>query len=200
MQRSLHEAAGKLSKHDAILARAMAANTARSQKALEQYQIALKELMDGQVLAKLDLKEKREIASRRAIVERFLKVNAMLRDLAASSEDRIQADLLAGGWSQTQTTRFMAGYHRNNEQITAIVLEIREHDERVGSAIVGALNLLEQHWGAWTYDADAEVVHFEDDAVVGKYEEFMNAMESAGAAQVKLQERMLTVWKQSRAE
>lgn len=176
---------------DAIMADAIAANAERTQIAVTNYRIAGAKLRAAQVLAQFDPADKGQFAARRALVEQFLEANAALKQSALESEDRMRLDLAKAHIPSSEIKRRMAFYHNGTAATYALTLQSRQCDERIGAALLDALNTLETNWGKWKLDPHTGKILFEDTATRDAYNNDIVAIKAAVQEQQKLKAKVV---------
>jgi hypothetical protein len=72
----------------------------------------------------------------------------------------------------------------------AVVIRLRETDQRIGDSALGALDFLDEIWGQWNYSKDYDRVQFSPPGALQKYTEYMEAIEAASREQNELQDQL----------
>lgn len=187
----LESAAGKLSGDEALIMQAMADYLTGLQKQSEKYQVAVTEFSDAEVLNLGTLTAKSQIETRRQIVRRWLDVNSELKTAVVQSEVTIRARLVELKIPPTQIEEVIKGFNSKAAPRRALIVRIRDCDQKIGEAALGALDLLETQWGHWTYSNLSEVVTFSADQHNELYSSLIAEITAAGEEQVKLQGRLV---------
>ena len=117
----------------------------RMQTALKKYEATVADLRNAHVLDQnFDSLDKDAVfASRREVVQRFLKANGAIKEAITNAEGSIRADLVKAQVSDTQIEAVMTGYHSSAAPMNVVTLKIRECDDTMGNAMLDALNTLE---------------------------------------------------------
>jgi hypothetical protein len=193
LQQQLQGAAQKLSGDDAILMQVMAAQVNRMQTSLQRYQSSVGNLRDTHVLTQLDIKNKQDLASRREVVKRFLAANDDLKRVIDNSESNIRSDLVNRKIAASKIDAVIAGYHSKAAVANLTTSQIRKCDDRMGNALIGALNLLEEQWGNWNYNTAADQIRFQNNAAADAYSQFITEIQDASEKQLELQRKLVTL-------
>jgi hypothetical protein len=69
----------------------------------------------------------------------------------------------------------------------AAVIRMREADQRIGNALLGALDFLDKIWGQWNYNKQFDQVQFSPPGALKKYNDFQEAIDLASREQKELQ-------------
>ena len=176
---------------DARLADVLSAYLDRMQAAVKNYQTASAKLREAHVLDKFDSTDKNQIPARREIVRQFVAANEALKQVITNSEDRIRADLTRENVSNSKVERFMDGFHSSAAPKNAISIKIRQCDDRIGAAMLEALEALESDWGHWKSDSTTDRLRFEHSATLNTYNTDLASIKAAGEEQLKLQTRLV---------
>ena len=187
----LKNAAQNLSGDDARAANVMAGFLDRSRAAMKDYQAAVTELRAAHVLNHFDSEDKEQFAAKREVVQQFLQANSNLIQVITNAEDSIRAGLLKAQVSRANTESIVGGYHSSAASINAITVQIRQCDDRLGNAILGALDTLETQWGHWKFNPDTQKLIFTDAATREAYDKSITAMREAADEQIKWQAKLV---------
>jgi hypothetical protein len=126
-------------------------------------------------------------------VQQFLGANRALTQIITNAENSIHDGLVKARVSNTQIQNFMAGYHSSATPINGLTLRIRQCDDRIGAALLGALNTLESSSGHWKYNSAIEQIAFDDSMTRSAYNESVNALNAAAADQLKFQNELVNL-------
>jgi hypothetical protein len=193
LRAQLNDAAQNLSGDDALVAQAMSLHVARMESAMKVYQAAMAELNAGRVLSLENLSDKQQIASRRGLVRNFISANDNLENVISNAERNLQADLTRLQVGPAKVDAALAGYRSKAVPRTALVMEIRTCDDRLGQAMLAMLDLLETNWGKWNYNSTAKTVRFEDQEAQHSYQQFLTTIRRAGQEQVQAQGQLVNL-------
>ena len=191
LREKLKDASQKLSGDDAIFAKVGADYLSRIQTAATNYQTATEKLREAHVLAKFDSSDRQQLSERRKIVQEFIDANSALKKVIMSSEDRIRADLYDANIRQSKVDLYMQGFHSTAAPRNALVIKIRQCDERVGNATLDALNTLDKQWGHWKSDPKVDKIRFEDTSALETYNDDMAEINAAAADQLTFQKMLV---------
>jgi translation initiation factor 2 alpha subunit (eIF-2alpha) len=191
LQTALKNASEKSSGDDSIVATAMSAYVARMQIAAKNYQTAVARLQEAHVLALFDPSNKGQLATRREFVLGFLDANAALKQVITNSEDRLRADLTATKLSPAKIDSYVEQFHSSTISEKILTTKIRQCDERIGAALLDALNTLESDWGHWKSDDAKGGIIFERTAARDAYNKAIKSLQTAADEQVKLQAKLI---------
>ncbi|HXS69484.1 MAG TPA: hypothetical protein VN761_11610 [Candidatus Polarisedimenticolia bacterium] len=194
----LRNASQNLSGDDAKVANVMAAFLDRTRGALKTFQDSVAEMRNARVLDRFDPNDKGQFAARKKIVQRFLQANSDLTKTITNAEDSIRADLVKAQLSQPTIESVIAGYHSSTAPMNATTLQIRQCDDRMGHAMLDALNTLESQWGHWKVDPGTGRLAFDDLETRETYNKSIIAMKTAANDEVKLQAELID--RQQRAQ
>jgi hypothetical protein len=187
---ALQSASTNLSGDEALVSQAMAAHFSRLHDALTNYEAAALEVRNAHILNHFSTTDKGQFAARRQIVERFLQANADLTGFITNSENHIIADLTKSHVSNSYIKKTMEHFHANAAPLNAVSLRIRACDDRVGAAMLDALNLLEADWYKWTINPKNGNLRFEDPKDLEAYNKIIRDMKTAGEDQLKFQQQL----------
>lgn len=187
LRAKLQDASQKLSGDDAVFARVGADYLERLQTAATNYHAALTKMRVDPVLGKFDSSNKEQIETRREVVQQFMSANTALKEVIIDSEPKIRADLVAANLRDAQIEAYMKGFHRSASPKNALLIKIRECDERIGNATLDVLDTLLMHWGRWEADPNVDKIRFKDNADLATYNTDLAIIKEAGQEQVKLQ-------------
>jgi hypothetical protein len=185
---SLQDASHTFSGDDAIFAKVVAEYLDRIQAAATNYQAAAVKLREARVLDKFDSSDKGQLAARRELVQQFLEANDALKQAVTGYENKMRSDLVAGKIRDSKIDSFMEEFRASTAPKNALVSKIRQCDDRMGNAMLDALNMLETQWGQWKSDPLANKIRFEKTATLNAYNNDLAAIQAAGQDQVKLQQ------------
>jgi hypothetical protein len=162
--------AARISAADQVLrAKGTQAYLARLQAVQQAYENAFSNLTAARVLSTSNLVARESIEERRAIVQAFLNCNADVKNFASGSEDNYRAELVRLNVSQAGIEDALKTFHKSSLQQIPALLEIRAEDDRMGRGMLAVLDLLDVHWGHWTYNEATSHVRFEKVDVAEEY-------------------------------
>jgi hypothetical protein len=177
---------------EAVFADALSKFTDRMQAATRNYRAAVTKLREARVLQGFDSSDKSQLAARREYVHQFLDANAAMEQVITNCEDQIRADLIAAHVRPSKADAMLANYHAGTEVQNAITMKVRKCDDRVGAALLDALNTLETNWGLWKYDTNTNWIQFEDAETRETYNKYVAEIKAAMNEQLELQRKVLS--------
>lgn len=186
-------AAQTMSGDDALIAKVMSAYVKRMESAAQDYQQAAADLRNAKVLSLQTLTDKNQIQYRRLVVQAFVTANDKLEGVISNGVTDIQADLTRLQVSPENAGAAIEGFRSRADVQTPILLKIRGCDDRMGQAMLGVLDLLQNNWGKWKYDSAANTVNFDDPAAENSYEQMVVAIKRAGEEQVEYQGQLVSL-------
>jgi hypothetical protein len=193
MQAGLKNVSENASGDEAIVAQAISQYINRLQTAVKTYQDVAGKLRAAHVLDKFDSSDIAQIPARREIVQQFLNANGAVKQVLTNCEDRFRADLTAAKVRDLKIQDFLDVLHSALARKNAILLKIRQCDDRMGVAMLDALNTLKSERGHWKYDPNTNKIRFETAATTEAYENAIAAIEAASEEQVKLQAQLVNL-------
>jgi len=187
----LEDASHKLSGDDAVFARVGAEHLQRMQTAAKNYHAAVEKLRENHVLGKFDSSDKEQIAARREIVQQFMNANTALKETIMGSEAKVRADLVAANIRESKIEAYMKGFRSGSTTRNALLIEIRQCDDRIGKATLDVLDTLEAHWGRWEADPAIDKIRFKDNGDLATYNTDLTIIKAAGQEQLNLQSQLV---------
>lgn len=178
---------------EAIASRAVGQYFERLQTAVESYQDAAGKLRSAHVLDQFDSADTAQIPARRKIIQQFLDANAALKQVLTNFEERFRADLTDAKVRDLNIQDFLNVFHSKLAAKNALLLKIRQCDDRMGIAMLDALNTLESNRGHWKYDSIINKIQFETAATTEAYENAVSAIEATSKEQIKLQAQLVNL-------
>jgi hypothetical protein len=191
LNRQMKEASRTLTGEDAIIAQVMSKHLDRIQAQLKAYEAAVKPFLAAGIFDTQKLTDKSQIEEKRQIVRTFLKQNGDLREAVMEAEKSIRADFAKTSVSAQNIEATMEGYHRKAAPQTALTVKIRDCDDKLGNAALGVLDLLENSWGKWKFDAERNKVRFENALDLEAYNGFVREVHQVSQEQLALQKRLV---------
>ena len=190
MEKTLNQAAANSSGDMGALFKGAAAWYQELDLHKRAYESASTEFVNAKVLSTRNLVQRDQVTTRKAIVNRFLSANTSFKNYLANSENNFRQQLTASQMSPLQKEAALRGFHRSFGSQTPIIMQIRNDDDRLGRASLGALELLEANWDRWNYDESSGKVIFQDHAAVVQYNAFMREINAARDDQLAAQKRL----------
>jgi hypothetical protein len=172
---------------DARIADAMTGYLDRMQAAVKNYQDVATKLRAARVLDNFDSSDQKQIPARRQIVLQFLEANGALKQVITNSEDRIRADLVQAKVPEYKIDRVLDGFHASVAPKNVLTIKIRQCDDKIGGAMLDALDMLATEWGHWRADATVDKIIFRSTTAREAYEKDLADLKAAANEQIKLQ-------------
>ena len=183
----LEDASQKLSGDDSVLARVGAEYVGRLQAAATNYQIAAGKMREAHVLDNFDSSNKAQIQTRREIVRDFMDANTALKQTVIGSEEKMRADLTAANVKTATIDAYLQAFHSTAAPRNALIIRIRQCDDRVANTTLDVLSTLETNWGRWEADPSTNKIRFKDHATYVTYTDDLATIKATGGEQLKLQ-------------
>ena len=196
LQKSFSRAADKASGDTAAMLKGSAAFLQRLENLKAAYEQALRELLAAKVLATDNLVQQAQIQQRKVIVTRFLQANEAVKTYVEQSEAYYRKELDSVQMSSTQRDAALNGFRKSLGPQAPLLVEIRNADARMGNAMLGILDLLDNNWERWEYNANISKIRFEDPAVFAQYNAFQVQIRQAAIDQASAQKRLAAVMSQ----
>jgi hypothetical protein len=188
-QNAAHNATGD----DAAVMQALSEHMQRMQTAANRYQMAASKYQYADLLSSATLNDKSEIQRRREAVRTLMTANSELKQVVVDNEKHIRADMGKRGIAPTTIESTIQAYRTTAGPRSAVILKIRDCDQRRADATLQILNLYESDWGRWHYDTKTEILSFQNPESKGKYNKLFDEFEAANNELVKLQGQLLKI-------
>lgn len=193
LQNQFQEAGKNMSGQQKLVMQASASYTRSLQVETLKYERAMVALQDAKVLSPAGLDSLEKFKERRAVVENFITVNKTLKAYLANAEANYRKELAAHGLSETLIDEAIKGFSASASKRQPFLMEIRDCDDRLGKAILGSLDVLEDQFGKWKIEPNTGRLLFNDDTSIEKYNHFMEEIDQAADAQAKAQEKLVNL-------
>jgi hypothetical protein len=193
LQGQFAEAAKNLTGEDALVMQTMSAYFKHTQSGLKKYEAAVARLREAEVLNPERLTEQAQIEPRREIVRAFLEANQQLTDSITDTNRTFATELAKAKVSPAKVEAFMQDFRAKTAPRDALTLQIRNCDRRIGEAMIGILDLFDNHWGKWRYSPALNQVLLPDDSLRRTYNRLHKELDTAGKDQVRLQSDLVNL-------
>jgi hypothetical protein len=150
------------------LAEALARFVGRKMELEQNLMTAAKPLGETPVLDMTGVESAAVLVTRRSMVETFMTASHALSNHLAQSHSFIQDQLVERGTAPAKAREIASGFLSNLESQLSASLQLRELEHNYSATLIQALDLLQQHWGAWKTQSNAPPV-FEDEPAAGQY-------------------------------
>jgi hypothetical protein len=196
VQRVLDQTAQDSTGAQALAMRAMSAFFAKAKVPLANYAKAVEPMKDVMELDMSHINRREQLQTQVQTVKSFMAASEALSAFEKNSE-RVLNDELAGvHLSQVEIDATMRGYRSGSAGQNELSAKMHEQDKRQGTALLGALNLLDANWGKWKYSAEQKDLAFDDHTVWKKYIAYLNELAAVAIEQSKLHEQLGALAKQ----
>jgi hypothetical protein len=159
----------------------------RLQSLITAYSTALQPVPEPPLLDLTSLTGIHHLTQKKQIVQSFLKANDALRSFFEHREESYRETLLKLGLPSEFIESVMQAYRKTAAQPTALALKMRKDDDKMGTALLGILNLLQTNWGRWTFNPAKQKVEFSDHATREKFLDLKEALDQASLEQMACQ-------------
>ncbi len=190
LNQSLGRAAEKTSGETAALLKATQRYVERVQAYQQAYAKAQNELLASKVLTVANLNQRSQIQERKALVQKFLDANNLCKLFLLQGDATFRQELTELGVPAAQAEAAMREFSRNSAVQLPLMINVRDADERLGRAMLGVLNLLDNQWGQWNYDPAARLVRFETQAALDQYSGLLAQIKQADMDGAAAQKRL----------
>jgi len=162
----------------------------RLQSLMTAYLAALKSVRQPPLLELTSVTEVKQLQEKKQIVRGFMTSNETLRAFLEHREQNYRDTVGGLGLPVELMDYVMEVYGKTATQPTAIALRMRDDDSRMGTALLGMIEILETNCGKWTYNPTKGRVEFVERAVQEQFLDLKESLDQASldqmAAQVKL--------------
>lgn len=196
-QQKLSEAVAKSSGSEAALLKASQDYAARIIALQKSYQEAAKEMSAASVLSTSNLFDRSAIQQRRALVQNFLKCNDEMKTFLDNDSSFLREEFNRMNVPAAEQERALKGFEQVSGSRPKVIHEIREDDDRMGQAMLGILDLLDNEWDHWKYNEATGRVRFESQADLQQYNSFLRQISQARADQTASQNRLASLMQSS---
>ena len=168
-----------------------AANSCRQriQEAAGNHAANAKQLQEAKVLDMDQVTKREQLETKREVVRKYLASNEALKSLLAHEEAAFTEELTKLNVPQAKIEPALKAF-QSGIPGKAVVIRMREADQRIGNSLLGALDFLAEIWGEWNYNKEYMQVQFSPPGALKKYNDFMEAIEAATREQQELREEL----------
>lgn len=189
----MQDASQNLTGEEAVVMQTMANYLKQLQVVAKKYETTGEKFQAAEVLNAGTLTNKSQIEPRREIVRQLLSANAELKRAIMDSEKVIRSELAKVRIAPATIENVIKGFNSKAAPRHSLIRRIRDCDQRIGDATLGALDLFETQWRKWSYEPTANELAFESDEANEAYGEFLDQINTASEEQIKLQGQLLMV-------
>jgi hypothetical protein len=171
---------------NALVQQAASSYRQRIQVAASEHVANAKRMQEAMVLDMREVTQREQLETKREVVRKFLASNEALRSLLVNEDVVFKEELVKlnvpPARIKSELNTFKSGIPGK-----AASIRMRETEQRIGDSLLGALDFLDGIWGEWNYSKEYSQVQFSPPGALSKYNEFMEALETASKEQKELQ-------------
>lgn len=191
MKSSLETVSQNASGPTALLAKASKGYLETLQPLATNYDASLKALLKPPLLDMAGVDRREQLQARKQLVQNFLAANdrleAFVTNRAKLYRQALEKAAVPAEYIETAlNSKSFTGFQEND-----LTRRIREDDRRMGTAMLGMIEVLNTSFGRWKYNAERKKVEFDEPAALDKYIVFRDELEIASQDQKKLQAKLL---------
>jgi hypothetical protein len=186
--KSAPESSAQAKREDTLVQQAASSCRQSIQEAAREHAADAKRVQEGKVLDMRGVTQREQLETKREVVRKFLSSNEALKSLLLN-EERVFSEALAKLDVPQARVALELRAFQSGIRDKAVSLRMRETDQRIGAALLGTLDFLDEIWGQWKYSEEYGQVQFSPPGALKKYNEFMEAIETASGEQKQLQEQ-----------
>jgi hypothetical protein len=157
----------------------------RIQQAASAHAANASRMQEARVLEMAEVTQRQQLEPKREVVRQFLASNQTLKSCLAKEEALFLEELKNLGVPPARIDTELRAF-QSVIRAKAVNLQMRDLDQQIGEAMLGALDFLAMSWGLWNYSKDYSRVQFDQPGALGKYNEFMETIEAATKERDKL--------------
>ncbi len=159
----------------------------RLQDAAQDHAANAQRLNESNVLSMSGVTQRDQLEARRALVRRFLASNEALRSLLVNEAGAFTQALEQLNVPQARIAAEARAFP-SSVRDRDLAIRKREADQRMGNALLGALDFLDELWGQWNYNKEYDQVQFTPPGALKRYTDLLTAIEAASQAQQVLKQ------------
>jgi hypothetical protein len=171
---------------DALVQQATSSYQQRIQQAASEHVANAKRMQEAKVLDMGEVTQREQLEAKREVVRKFLASNEALKSLLVNEEVVFKEELVKLNVPQARIKSELNTF-QSVIRGKAASIRMRETEQRIGDSLLGALDFLDGIWGEWNYSKEYSQVQFSPPGALSKYNEFMEALETASKEQKELQ-------------
>ena len=187
MKSALDKASREMTGDVALVAKAGSAYTAKMQSLLTDYTAALRAMKSPPVLEMKGVDQREQLEGKKELVKKFMEANEKLMAFYTKAESVFRDELVRAKVPVPTFEAALKEYRQNEDERNYLAVKIRMTDQRIGTALLGALDILDGSWGDWKYNPENKSLIFKDTTVIAKYNNYVGEMNSAAQEQAQLQ-------------
>lgn len=157
----------------------------------QQYQTSLDKLPVDNIMQPKTLTNLAQLPVYQAGVSNFMQANEELKVMIANSSELFEQELIRAGLSENMRASALAGFQKSARERNVIVVQIREQDARLGTNLLGLLDLYRSEWGKWEWNEQEEGTTFQEAAATEKFQHIMLDIQELAAEQEEAQGKLV---------
>jgi len=173
-----------------VTGRALTIYGAKQQTLITAYDAAALAIKTPPVLSMKDLTQREQLLARKNLVNQFLDANEKWLGFSTKAEVTLRAEMVKLHASPATIDAGLKDYRQASADRDFVVMQIRSTDQRIGTASLDMLTLLEANWGRWKYNTEKNTLSFEDKVIAGQYNDSFAELNAAKADQAQLQKEL----------
>ncbi|MCX6925166.1 MAG: hypothetical protein NT154_18430 [Verrucomicrobia bacterium] len=182
VQKAAQPSRAQAKSEDSLVQQAVSSCRQRIQEAATAHAANAKLLQEAKVLDMEQVTQQGQLEAKREVVRKFLASNEAFKSSLVGEEAAFTEELtklnLSPARIASESKAFQSGI-RGKE----VTIRMRDADQRIGTALLGALDLLEELWGQWSYNKEYDKVQFNPPGALKKYNDFMETIDAASREQ-----------------
>ena len=171
----------------AVMAQALTNFQAKQQTLITAYGAAALAIKTPPVLSLKDITQREQLIARKELVNKFLEANEKWLGFTTKAEVILREELANQRATPATLEEGLREYRQSLADRDFIQVRIRATDQRIGTASLDMLVILEANWGKWKYNAEKNTLVFSDSAAAAQYNDSFAEMNAAKADQAGLQ-------------
>jgi hypothetical protein len=178
---------------DPLVLKVLDAHDEKLELLMKEYSAASGALQEPPVLDFSAVSRPDQLKPRMELIRKYIAANERVMTFLVNDEQtqRETLDKLKLPAGTVEAT--LKAFRDQLEYTQDTQLKVRETDRRMGVALLGMLEVLEDNWGHWSYNPEKKKVDFDDPRLLDRYLHFRNQMDTAAQDQKKWQTRLETL-------
>ena len=135
--------------HSAMMAEALTNFQAKQQSLITAYDAAALAIKNPPVLSMKDITQREQLIARKQLVAKFLDANEKWLGFSTKAEVTLREEMVKLRATPAAIDAGLKDYRESAADHDIILMRIRETDQRIGTASLDMLVILEANWGNW---------------------------------------------------
>jgi hypothetical protein len=190
VEKSIDDLASESSGDNALALKASRGYLQRLQVVSAKYTSGLQELEGAHVMDMSGVERREQLTPKRDAVQRFMASNEEFKSFLTNAENIFKEEMVAMKVPQKTFDQALEGFH-SKAYINNTLIKIRDTDRQIGEGMLGVVDLLDEHWGKWTYNTERKRLVFAADGSLEQYSAFLAKIQKASKEQKRLQEQVV---------